>query len=210
MKNPILLLLSCLAMLVFSCKDDDTTTGPIPATDYFPLTTGSYWVYDWYTIDTDGVETLYGRTDTVKVTGDTMLNGFEYAIVEGTSLGSKFINFYRDSSGYLGDAWSETPEFVTTLDHDLGQDTIRFGEVLAFWKSQSMEAELETVSVPAGTFESCLVKVQTLHPLEFDIQAGVRTYPFHYAKGVGLVKYRTSFLSSFDYLESRLVEYNIE
>lgn len=210
MKNPNLLLLSCLAMLVFSCKDDDATTNPTLATDYFPLTKGSYWIYDWYTIDSLGNEASIGRTDTLKVTGDTILNGIEYSVVEGTLLGTESLNFYRDSSGYLDDAWSVTPELSVDLGAELGQDTILIGDLQAFWTSESMEPELETVTVPAGKFESCLVKVKTLYPLEFDIPAGVRTYPHYFAKGVGMVKYRTSFLSSFDYLESRLVKYKIE
>ena len=213
MKNLAFLFFACSAILLaFSCKDkdDDATTTPIPATDYFPLTAGSYWIYNWVKIDTLGNETPQVRMDTVTVVGDTVVNGLNYSIVEGTVFGGGVRHIYRDSSGYLVEAAGGTAEFSVSLNIALGNDTTWIGDMPAFWTSESMDVEPASVTVPAGTFESCLVKIQTIYPLEFDIPAGNRIYPYHYAKGVGLVKYRTSFLSSFDYLEARLSDYHIK
>ncbi|MBK8567288.1 MAG: hypothetical protein IPN76_29185 [Saprospiraceae bacterium] len=212
MKNLAYLFLAYTIMLAFSCKDkdDDATTAPISATEYFPLSPGNYWIYNWVKIDTMGNETPYIRIDTVTVTGEEVVNGFTYAKVKGTNFGGEFEHLYRDSSGFLVKADGGTPVFSVNQGILLGQDTTWSGDFPLFWTEEKMKTGFSPVTVPAGTFEECLSKDLLIYPLGLESPFGVRTYPYYYAKGVGLVQHYISFYSTPDYYESRLVEYHIE
>lgn len=72
-KHALIFVLPILAFLV-SCKED--STGPSTQKTYFPTTTGSWWIYLNYDIDSAGnkiAETEY--YDTVKIVGTRTING---------------------------------------------------------------------------------------------------------------------------------------
>lgn len=215
MKNQAFLFLA-FTVFAFACKDkdDDTTSNPLPiaATDYFPLTQGSYWIYQWYKIDSQGNAEIWASyLDSIYVSGDSIINGITYAKVEGTYIKTPITYFYRDSSGFLVDENGGAPLFSTTLETEvLGVDTFSTEVAPLFWREYKMAANTSNVTVPAGTFDDCLQSILYLTSLEPDYEHGVRTYPLEYAKGVGLVRQRTSFYHSPDYLEGRLMRYNIE
>ncbi|MCC6726345.1 MAG: hypothetical protein IT258_17690 [Saprospiraceae bacterium] len=214
MKQSTYLTLLALAMLVFSCNcnDDDSAANPIPATNYLPLTVGNYWVYQWYKIDASGNETPYGSyLDSVYVSGDTLINGFTYHILEGRELNVPFRKFYRDSSGYLVSTISDIPLFSTTsTTEQLGIDTVFAGPEPLAMLEYAMQNPTPTVTVPAGTFSDCLTTLTSMTSFEDDYPYGIRTYPYHYAEGIGRVQHKVSFYGSPDYLESRLLRYHIE
>ncbi|MBA3706554.1 MAG: hypothetical protein H0W84_11855, partial [Bacteroidetes bacterium] len=68
-----------------------------------PLAIGNYWIYQSVTIDTNGVETIYPKQDSLYVLKDTVVNASVYYYLCGAS----FFNFpqqnyfYRDSSGFI-------------------------------------------------------------------------------------------------------------
>jgi hypothetical protein len=214
MKQSTYLFLSALAMLVFSCNcnDDDTVSGPTPATEYLPLNVGNYWIYQWYLIDTLGNETIYSNTlDSIYISGDTVINGNTYAVMEGREFNSDIQYFYRDSSGYMVSAKSDIPLFSTkSTTGQLGLDTLFFGTDPFLVNEANMQPPSPSVTVPAGTFNDCLSTVTYMTSFEADYPHGVRTFPYHYAKGVGRILHRVAFYSNANYYESRLVRYNVE
>ncbi len=214
MKKTTYLFLSALAMLVFSCNcnDDDAATNPTPATEYLPLNIGNYWVYQWYIIDTLGNETIYGNTlDSIYISGDTVINGNTYAVMEGRQFNSDILYFYRDSSGYLVSANSSVPLFTTTSSSErLGIDTLFVGTAPLVMNDANMQPPSPSVTVPAGTFNDCLSTVTYMTSFEADYPHGIRTFPYQYAKGVGRVLHRIAFYSTPNYYESRLVRYHVE
>lgn len=53
----------------------------------FPMTTGSYWLYDWERLDSNNVIVDQG-IDSVSITGDTIMNGKTFWVYEGTWYGT--------------------------------------------------------------------------------------------------------------------------
>jgi hypothetical protein len=217
MKQSTYIFLSALAMLVFSCNcnDDDTVIGPIepvPATDYLPLNKGNYWIYQWYVIDTLGNESIYSNNlDSIYISGDTVINGNTYAIMEGKEFNSEIRRFYRDSSGYMVSAESKTPLFTTTsTTEQLGVDSIPTETPPLVMLEANMQPPSPLVTVPAGSFKDCLSTVTYMTSFEADYPHGVRTFPYRYAKGVGRILHRIAFYSNANYYESRLVRHHVE
>ena len=69
-----------------------------------PLSTGSYWVYDVYIVDSTGNETKTDYSDSIIITKDTLIREYNYAVFEGIrypTLGWRTLMILRDSSGYL-------------------------------------------------------------------------------------------------------------
>ena len=152
--------------------------------NYVPLTIGSYWVYEWVKVDTFGVESPVTFRDSVFISGDTLINGEVYSIVDGTFLGSeKTKEFHRDSSGYLVNEKGETlfnPNNNTDL---LWTDTIFVGEDPFVLIEYSMEGATTDVTVPAGTF-NCLNFQGKVISLEDDYPWGTRYTGYYYADGI--------------------------
>ena len=133
-----------------SCKKDGTGT---PAdSDHFevPATKGSWWVYDWYSIDTAGVATPTSMHDSVYISRDTTANGHRFVVIEGTFLGQPgFKRFERDSAGFIvgvdGTIHYSYEEFETVFEEGNFMGFIR-------WKDRMHDSVM--VTVPAGDFET--------------------------------------------------------
>ena len=202
-------------MLVFSCKDkdDDATSNlPTPAIEYFPLTVGSYWVYDWYSIDALGNEEPYPLYhDSIYISGDTVIGGLTYSIMEGTHFNSDFRSFYRDSSGFLVNGEGGVPLFTTTSEQvQLGLDTIFIDSEPFAIVDTKMQPTATSITVPAGTFADCLTATTFVTSFDPNYPHGVREQPYYYAKGVGRILHRIAFYSTPGYFESKLAKYHIE
>lgn len=109
MKN--ILLLTVLSLAVIACKKKNKTPEtPIetPAAYNYTANPGSYWVYDWYQVDSLGNETYTNLRDTVYVEKDTVINGNTYHKFTGTELGNiAMVRYERDSSGFIVDHHGE-------------------------------------------------------------------------------------------------------
>ena len=212
MKNSTLFFLS-LFIILFSCKNDDDTIGTggeTPVLNYIPLSIGSYWVYGWEKIDTLGNISPLTQRDSVYVSGDTIINGNTYFVVEGDFFGSPVNKEYqRDSSGYLVNEKGNilfNPNNTTDL---LWVDTIFVGSdplVIIEYKMEGTETEID---VPAGVF-NCFNYQGTVISQEDDYPWGVRNTGYYYADGIGKVQSRLFFYNSPDDIRSRLVDYHIE
>jgi len=102
MKKVIVLVLAVLSILTFSCKksSNDTVSAPVP--DYYQLKVGNYWVFQHFTIDSNGIAVPENKWDSVYIEKDTLIRGYKYykEWQQLLSLG-EFPYFLRDSSGYL-------------------------------------------------------------------------------------------------------------
>ena len=88
--------------LIFSCKKNSTDETSTPAPDFTRLKVWNYWVYEFYKVDTNGVETDQGKTDTSFIEKDTLINGDKYFIRNSRSYMFELRrSSLRDSSGYL-------------------------------------------------------------------------------------------------------------
>jgi len=86
-------LLCILTLLIFSCKKEEIEPEVIPqeeipietdtiSNNYHPLTIGSYWVYEFDNHLPNGTIMDNNIIDTIKVLGDTVLNGESYFVFE--------------------------------------------------------------------------------------------------------------------------------
>jgi hypothetical protein len=71
MKNKLLLIIFAFGFLA-SCSSSDESDEPVVETDFMPITTGNYWVYN-----VSGTDNLSGR-DSLYVANDTVINANTY------------------------------------------------------------------------------------------------------------------------------------
>jgi|SRR6218665_434210 len=210
MKN--LLLSAAVAAFCFSsCKKDNNSPArghhSLGTTNYFPLSAGSYWVYEQVSIDTNGVETFM-ESDSLYNVGDTVINGFTYTKqLAYHDNGMVVIGAVRDSAngciinGYGNLLFSE---YNST-------DTLQRWTVPGFlYGTYRMTETPEAVWTPAGTFIAKDLKGTFTY---------VSTWPYtnprytheYYADGVGMVK-QTFFFAGDprSNIHRRLIRYHIE
>lgn len=206
-----LLPLAVIALLA-SCKKDETS-GPAPGPgatptidDFSHLAVGNYWVYELVDLDSLGNDvytwTIQGRAE---VTGDSMLNGINYARVDYfMGQNPDGVQFQRVDGNKL------VSQFEVLFQYGVFGTIIRTDTTPGvLYADYIVEAAPVSVSVPAGTFTSYAMigHVTTIGPYEVP----PHHHPtYHWAPGVGLVKFR-----SFDPItglgrDIRLVEYHVE
>jgi len=213
MKANVLLGLSLLFFIVACTEKNDGDSPKIPdPPDYFPMTPGSFWVYNCYEIDSLGNESLFIENDTARVIGDTLINGNTYRIFSDRRYitGSPFENFfYRDSLGYIvnenGDIKFARDNLQDTLQayYHMGDSTI-----FVFTRMSDYQGE---VVLPGGAYDSLMNHV--MYITEEPSSHLIRTLDCLYAPNVGRVLrqslYVTFYKSQKIYYEQRLVEYYI-
>lgn len=101
-----ILAFTILSLAVLSCKKDKIEPiEPQPANPSYThvKTVGSYWVYDWYDVDSIGNETplSFNEKDTIRIVGDTTINGKIYQHYKGKQFNTPAEYYTRDSSGYV-------------------------------------------------------------------------------------------------------------
>ena len=182
--------------------------------DYeFPQEEGIYWVYNWYSVDSNGVEMSLNQVDSVFILGDTVINGNTYAIYKGNFMGSDYFNSYlRDSSGFIVDQHGNVS--FTYVDFNTIYNS---GSEPGFWDYYGRYLEgTFNVSVPAGAFETIAAEYYVYSPDGSSINACDDTeYSFktHYVSGIGEVQKETAFFGEFQSAckkrVRRLVDYYI-
>ena len=195
--------------ILYSCNKNENESDPVvipQSSDYTIFNAGSYWVYDWYKIDTLGNETPMNKTDSIYVVGDTIINGNTYRLNKGTMFGGNQYNFIiRDSNNYIvnqqGNILFSATNFSDTLYSDSLSDLVFISYLMADKDS--------IISVPAGTFETYNCQ-GTVTPLFSGYQWGIRYLDNRYAKGTGKVLSSSYYMTQPDDMEQRLVRYHIE
>ncbi len=207
-KTPFFLLIS---LILFSCQKDvaipeshghgGTVTPVVP---FIPLTIGSFWVYNYYQVDTNGSES-YMNTDTVIIIKDSIINEKKYAVFKGSyeQKCNYCFEFKRDSSGYLVDEMGlirfSTTNFTDTLEKFILDP---YGGILYY----KMNHKDSTISVPAGHFITS--ECERVEYIPFSSPKAQHSGAF-FSYGVGIVKNRLKYFGPPNYYDSKLVSYYI-
>ena len=196
-------------IILFSCSKDaaipegkDFGGTVTPVGPFVPLTVGSFWIYDYFLQDTNGVETYLDR-DTMSIINDTILNGKTYAVFDGSYeyKCNNYTSFRRDSLGYLIDTtgwiYFSSTNFTDTLENL--SDSTRF----FFYKMTHKDS---IVSVPAGVFQTFDYE-RILH-YYLDIRPTQHCHNF-YSNGVGIIKTQWKYYIAYSYNVAKPVNYYI-
>lgn len=206
--------------ILFSCsKDKENTPEPVkPITNQnntisLVASVGSYWIYNWYEIDSTNTETLTSRRDSVYVVGDTLINGKIHAIYRGKYFGGSVrTNLLIDSSGYIVDNGYKLFTYS-----DFGTNYNFYCEVGNFYCrfETSFNSPIQK-SVPAGNFDVIDAQVSFYMPDSSWFSACDSVWISHnfYDKNNGFeVSSQIGFINPLRticrYFERRLVDYHI-
>jgi hypothetical protein len=205
-----LFITSLAALLLLSCEKENTS--PISIHAYFPLETGNYWIYGHYRIDSQGNEILLDRTDSVVVSGDTMINGLTYHILEGNNYphqGGAWMRqaILRDSMNYLVDEEGRIRLSTVNFDDILEQRTQMNGQDSLYTLSYQMVREPELSMTPAGTFRVINFKGTVVSHMDIAHINYPRRIDNHYAHDVGPVMNTYLYLNDPSRGERRLLRY---
>lgn len=206
-----ILLLPTFILAIACSKDEQGHKTPvdnsIDASVYFPMNTGSYWVYDVFSIDTSGAETLIG-VDTVEVIGDTLYRNKTFK-----QISSRFPHYapdwLADSNGVLIDSLGNRLFSPNQLGEII--DTGQMPKVTTnpiFSYKVRMSAETSIISVPAGSFD--VLKQISEYTLEQENPKRKRVLERTRAANVGIIT--TQYTSAYDpnIYEKRLVKYEVQ
>ncbi|TNE54537.1 MAG: hypothetical protein EP338_06890 [Bacteroidetes bacterium] len=206
-----LIIFAALLSLLSSCKKEKTEPicTPAPQEDYFPNKAGSYWTYQWYSIDSNGVETAFGSLDSIYISGDTSINNQSYTIYKGRKLGNNnYTSLLRDSSGYI-----VSPQGFIHYSYTNFTDTLQQG-VSAPW-NWYLKMFQESLDLFGATKEALKARTYYYDPSGNPINnCGDTYFTFNswYVSGIGKVKETNAFanqLQNCGLLEARLVSYHI-
>ncbi len=209
MKRSVMLIV--VLLFIGSCRNEgvhplDPSPAAATVSDYFPMTVGSYWVYQIYTLDSSFNARLEEWwSDSVVVEKDTICRGYVYAKIVSSWKG---ITYVRDSSGYLV-ALDGTKLFTVNSEYSYLDYRYQAGTDSSFIVTTMMARADSVWVVPAGTFlaRSVVGSLIDLHPSSQ--RPAVRRFHRAFAKSVGEVNRRMIFVFSNSYLEERLTRYNI-
>ncbi len=217
MKNVLFSALLIAIVMLSACKKDDgddeiTVTPTTP--QYFPLTVGSYWVYEIFKGDTLGHYVSTGKFDTVFVAKDTLINGQTYALFKGTRYGVGPIinlNAYRVQGDFIINSnnryllsWAD---FTNTIDKD---SLIHPDGTMVFRYEAKMQSGLKSVQVPAGNFQA-LERVTQIHYTIPGMPHPLRDYSKFFVEDVGMVIDEYGYSGTwFITYQKRLVRYHIQ
>lgn len=201
-------------VLIASCKKDQDAEPLPPAPNYTPLSVGSYWIYENYSISPDGNETSTNRIDSVVVTHDTLINGKTYAVIEGNGFivptPWRVLGVFRDSSDCMVDQFGGVHFSSENFTDTLGWRTeiMPSGDTLftAYWM---MYKEPLPVTVPAGSFSALSYRATIYTFSPGSSLPNPRYQGDTYAAGVGKILESAVFIGGGGRLERRLLRYHI-
>ncbi len=189
------------------CPDPQPEPPPSPGSTRpynYPLTIGSYWIYERFNLDTNGVEAVVS-VDSSYISGDTVIGGNTYSVFVGDIIGPTGFYFRRDSLGYLVD-----PNGVIRGSNTNFTDTLWAGSTPGYADFYYKMISGTSLFVPAGTFTAFdyLGTVNVLFSgYMWDNPRYLHSY---YADSVGLIRETSFFILSPNYIGRKLVRYHIQ
>jgi hypothetical protein len=209
-----------LTALLPGCRKDSNEVPDPPATGgpgnvqtvyNFPLTIGSYWIYEQVSLDSNLNVIATGAIDSVFICADTLIHGDTFFVFGSQTTGSQtylpvFIlgsHYLRDSAGYLVDpagVFIEHDNFADTLDSSLVQNYLQ--------SYYFMRHPDSLVTVPAGTFAT--IDYRGDHYYLNPTFAPYRHSHTFFADDVGVISRITFFASLPGYVQQRLLRYHIQ
>lgn len=181
---------SALLIMLPSCKKDKVAS---TSAYTYVHTSGSYWVYDWYQVDAAGNETLIPAwKDTIRIVGDTSINGNVYQVLRGRDMGSPITYYTRDSSGYIVAAHGGIS--YSYISSPMLLNTVNDGYLI----QKSYIGEKQTLSTAFGNKTASTTYLEISRedgsPMTSCDDPSVRFY-HHYVSGIGLVQKEKEYLS---------------
>ena len=191
-----ILALTILSLTVLSCKKDKVE--PVIPTPNNPsythvTTTGSYWVYDWYDVDSTGTETLNPQwKDTIRIVGDTTINGEVFQHYRGKRWNSPVEYYNRDSSGYV-----INPDGSVAYSY-MGVPMALSSSSDGYFKSENFIGGIQTISTAFGNKQANTTYLEVSmvdgSPVNSCGDLTVRFYNY-YVSGLGCVSTETAYIS---------------
>lgn len=216
--NHLTILLIAFCLFYTSCKKEDNvnnnnnnnnSSNANVSADFMPLAVGNYWVYEWYEIDSNGVEAYYNKRDSVYISKDTIINSNTYYKKEGTFLGSyEVFGFVRDSNDYIVNSEGKIQFSSTNFTDILRTDTFENVAYIDY----KMAHKDSSITVPSGIFTTYDFegKVYDFDSL-YQAQWGTQYIHNLYADSIGLVLEETFYHSQpYNKLQKRLVKYHAQ
>jgi len=188
---------------------ENTPSSSNQSTAHMPLAIGNYWIYDTYSIDTLGNETLSNTSDSAFIARDTIINGATYYLVEGDFNARIAVGSYlRNEENSLVNFYGSILFTTNNIGSIFSRDTISIGGGEYIYLSTWVNTQSASITVPAGTFnaydkETEVVATQTEYPW------GTRSFHTYYNKNVGAILNQYYYYSSPNVNESRLVRYHL-
>ena len=210
MKRTLLFTVAIIGLIIFSCKKKDSQETSSSGPDFVQLKTGNYWVYHIYKVDTNGVETDQGRTDSSFIEKDTLIKGDKYFIQNSHFYpGEAARILMRDSSGYLLAHNPNGKNFII-FARDNFSDLFFTDSNAVFIRTYRMTGKDSIVSLPAGTFTTRSFIIG-YYPVASGYPWGDRRNYYMYGLNAGLVKQIYIYYASDpDHYEARLVRYHVD
>jgi hypothetical protein len=209
MKWSFILTIAMLSILAFSCKKTSNETAPATTPDYYQLKAGNYWIYQAYTLDSNGVATAQNNFDSAHIEKDTVIRGNTYYKLWENELvlgKMQYPSYIRDSSGFLvnssGGKMCSENDFTDTLGIDTTQVTLFKGYV-------KMTGKDSIVTVPAGSFQSITYRMRvvlTNPKMPFPIRYSYDVY----GKNIGRIKSHGFYFNTYQQVEARLLRYKVQ
>ncbi len=210
MKRSIVFLM--MALFIASCKKEGSN--PVESigsqekvTDYFPLTVGNYWIYEYYMSDSTLNFIDKNVIDSTYVEKDSIYNGNVYAVVR-SSYWSKIVTLIRDSSDYLVMQKGQKLFTINQNNSNLFDGYMSYPDT-TYYYTLKMKNSDSICSVPSGQYQAKYV-IGTVTSTVPNLPAMTkRNFYYAYEKGVGLVYERQGDLFTPIYFEERLVRYHV-
>ena len=201
-----------MALLVASCgKEDSNPVESINArekvTDYYPLTVGNYWIYEYYSSDSSLIFTDNHLTDSVYIVNDSLSKGNVYAVVCSSYWYST--TFVRDSSNYIVTNDGMKLFTINQDNNNLVDRYLPYPDSI-FHDTWKMKNSDSICNVPSGQYQAKYLLGTLTSTVPNLPSMTKRNFYYAYVKGIGLVYERLGYLSSPDYFEERLVRYHVD
>lgn len=219
MKTQIALLIG-FALTVQACKKEEpvipaenTTSGNPTQNFQLTSTVGSYWVYQWFNIDSSGIETPTNQIDSVYVVSDSAMNvnGYVTMVSENLYNGNSYPIYLKDSNGIIVDQTGKVLYSYTQFSTVIGS-----GSTTGYWNWETRMYKNKNTLVPSGTYSCIEARNTYFNPnggavtncgdISFDLSS-------YYASNIGLVLEKTGYFTVLKncqgFLEKRLLRYHI-
>jgi len=195
----LLTALSLFTLALSSCEKD-TDEPEMTTADYYPMTTGSYWIYDSYNFNNAGTQTAKW-VDSIIVGEKKKFNGNDYSLFKNYEVGrTDFYSVYtrKENSAYfsffgetanaehlmfkfnvsIGEGW--TAEEIRPNPYTNAVDTSR--------DTYTLKEKAVTAVVNGITFKDVIkYSVKNLWINGLDKRVSVRNIERWFAKGVGYI-----------------------
>jgi len=181
----------------------------------YPSTPGSYWVYDYFIVDSSGNRTPAWERDTVWLLEDTVIAGLEYQQFLNLDMLSSETRFRREVLEEVVNELGTTIYYNNFFNQQFNEDSLEYSqEDYMYFHSIMRDETDQEVEVPFGSY-NCINREGVFYFEDNDIlnMCGTTSYIANYylADGVGEVKQTIAFINQYaqncSYYERVLVDF---